>query len=105
MDRDTSDYDPRQDEEAADDRGMIGSETQEPGPGRDTARTDPDPVAASIDQPRGTVAMSENDPERTRLGAHLEGAGTIGHDVAAEEAARGADHSGYDEATDDPGPV
>jgi hypothetical protein len=64
---------------------MIGSESEEPGPGRDTSLTDPDPVAASTDQPRGTVAMSEGDPLRTRLGSHVEGAGVIGHDVAASE--------------------
>ena len=35
----------------ADDTGVIGSEAQEPGPGRDTALTDPDPVArrAAVD--------------------------------------------------------
>jgi hypothetical protein len=69
------------------DTGMIGSETQEPGPGRDTALTEPDPVEAGLEQPSGTVAMSENDPARTRLGAHMEGSGAIGHDVAAAEAA------------------
>jgi hypothetical protein len=62
----------------ADDTGMIGSEAQEPGPGRDTALTDPDPVASSVDQPRTTVAMSEGDPARTRLGAHEAGAEPIG---------------------------
>jgi hypothetical protein len=67
------------------DTGMVGSESEEPGPGRDTSLTDPDPVAASTDQPRGTVAMSEGDPMRTRLGSHVEGAGVIGHDVAAAE--------------------
>jgi hypothetical protein len=68
-----------------DDDGMIGSETEEPGPGRDTSLTDPDPVAASTDQPRGTVAMSEGDPMATRLGSHIEGAGAIGYNVAAAE--------------------
>ena len=68
-----------------DDDGMIGSEAEEPGPGRDTSLTDPDPVAASTDQPRDTVAMSEGDPMRTRLGSHVEGAGAIGYDVAAAE--------------------
>ena len=68
-----------------DDDGMIGSESEEPGPGRDTSLTDPDPVAASTDQPRGTVAMSEGDPMATRLGSHIEGAGVIGYDVAASE--------------------
>jgi hypothetical protein len=68
-----------------DDDGMIGSDAEEPGPGRDTSLTDPDPVAASTDQPRGTVAMSEGDPMATRLGSHIEGAGAIGYNVAAAE--------------------
>jgi hypothetical protein len=87
MDRDAANTD-RSDEARQGDTGMIGSEAEEPGPGRDTSLTDPDPVAASTDQPRDTVAMSEGDPMRTRLGSHVEGAGAIGYDVtAAEEAA------------------
>jgi hypothetical protein len=84
MDRDARESD-RRDEALQDDTGMIGSEAEEPGPGRDTSLTDPDPVAASTDQPRGTVAMSEGDPMATRLGSHIEGAGAIGYDVAAAE--------------------
>jgi hypothetical protein len=85
MDRDDAGMSDRSDEARQGDTGMIGSESEDPGPGRDTALTDPDPVAASTDQPRGTVAMSEGDPMRTRLGSHVEGAGVIGHDVAASE--------------------
>jgi hypothetical protein len=84
MDRDAENYD-RSDEARQGDTGMLGSETEEPGPGRDTSLTDPDPVAASTDQPRDTVAMSEGDPMRTRLGSHVESAGVIGYDVAAAE--------------------
>jgi hypothetical protein len=84
MDRDARDPD-RSDQTLQEDSGMIGSETEEPGPGRDTSLTDPDPVSASTDQPRGTVAMSEGDPMRTRLGSQVEGAGVIGYDVAAAE--------------------
>jgi hypothetical protein len=73
------------DDALQDNDGMIGSEAEEPGPGRDTSLTDPDPVAASTDQPRGTVAMSEGDPMATRLGSHIEGAGVIGYNVAADE--------------------
>jgi hypothetical protein len=85
MDRDDAGMSDRRDEALQDDTGMIGSESEEPGPGRDTSLTDPDPVAASTDQPRGTVAMSPGDPMRTRLGSHVEGAGVIGYDVAAAE--------------------
>ena len=84
MDRDAGESD-RRDEALQGDTGMLGSEAEEPGPGRDTSLTDPDPVAASTDQPRGTVAMSEGDPMATRLGSHIEGAGAIGYDVAAAE--------------------
>jgi hypothetical protein len=73
MDRDAENHD-RSDEARQGDTGMLGSETEEPGPGRDTSLTDPDPVAASTDQPRDTVAMSEGDPMRTRLGSHVEAA-------------------------------
>lgn len=85
MDRDDTGMSDRSDEARQGDTGMIGSESEEPGPGRDTALTDPDPVAASTDQPLGTVAMSEGEPLRTRLGSHVEGAGEIGDDVTAAE--------------------
>ena len=85
MDRDDAGMSDRSDEARQGDTGMIGSESEEPGPGRDTSLTDPDPAAASTDQPRGTVAMSEGDPMRTRLGSNVEGAGVIGHDVTAAE--------------------
>jgi hypothetical protein len=76
MDRDTREPD-RRDQTLQEDSGMIGSETEEPGPGRDTSLTEPDPVAAGTDQPRATVAMSEGDPMRTRLGSHVEGAAPV----------------------------
>jgi hypothetical protein len=85
MDRDDAGMSDRRDEALEDDTGMIGSEAEEPGPGRDTSLTDPDPAAASTDQPRGTVAMSEGDPMATRLGSHAEGTGVIGYDVVAAE--------------------
>jgi len=85
MDRDDAGMSDRGDEARQGDSGVIGSESEDPGPGRDTSLTDPDPVAASTDQPRGTVAMSDDDPMRTRLGSHVEGAGVIGYDVAASE--------------------
>lgn len=85
MDRDDAGMSDRSDEAQQGDTGMIGSESEDPGPGRDTSLTDPDPVAASTDQPRATVGMSEGDPMRTRLGSQIEGAGAIGYDVAAAE--------------------
>ena len=79
MDRDDAGMSDRSEQARQGDTGMIGSESEDPGPGRDTSLTDP------TEQPQGTVAMSEDDPMRTRLGSHVEGAGAIGYDVAASE--------------------
>jgi hypothetical protein len=54
------------------DTGMVGSETENPGPGRDTRRTDPAATAGAED-PEATAAMSDTDPDRTRLGSHEPG--------------------------------
>ena len=51
------------------DTGMVGSETENPGPGRDSRRTDPTATAGAED-PEATAAMSDPDPARTRLGSH-----------------------------------
>jgi hypothetical protein len=51
------------------DTGMVGSETENPGPGRDTRRTGPAATAGAAD-PEATAAMSGPDPDRTRLGSH-----------------------------------
>jgi hypothetical protein len=53
MDRDDAGMSDRSDEAQQGDTGMIGSESEEPGPGRDTSLTDPDPVAASTDDRPG----------------------------------------------------
>jgi hypothetical protein len=56
------------------DAGMLGSDAEIPGPGRDTRQTDPNPAAAtSADDPETTTAMSDDDPDRTRLGTHERG--------------------------------
>jgi hypothetical protein len=56
------------------DTGMLGSDAENPGPGRDTRRTDPYPAAAGdADDPETTTAMSDDDPDRTRLGSHQRG--------------------------------
>jgi hypothetical protein len=54
------------------DTGMLGSEAENPGPGRDTRQTDPD-AAPGADDPETTAAMSDADPDRTRLGSHEPG--------------------------------
>jgi len=50
------------------DTGMLGSDAEDPGPGRDTRQTDLDPAETSSEHPTRTVGMSGSDPERTRLG-------------------------------------
>jgi hypothetical protein len=50
------------------DTGMLGSDAENPGPGRDTRQTDPDPAETSSEHPTRTVGMSGSDPQRTRLG-------------------------------------
>jgi hypothetical protein len=75
MDRhqDPAIHDPDRDDlntnELDEDAGMIGSETEEPGPGRDQRRTNPDPSEESAEAPTDTVSMSDNDPEESRLGS------------------------------------
>jgi hypothetical protein len=102
MEPDAPDFDRRpEEEEPPRDTGMIGSDAEEPGPGRDASVTDPDPVAASADQPTGTVGMSDQDPMRTRLGAHKEDPG-IDDDVADEEAAAADRAKRPGPATDEP---
>jgi hypothetical protein len=54
------------------DTGMVGSETENPGPGRDTRQTDP-AATAGTDDPEATAAMSGTDPARTQLGSHETG--------------------------------
>jgi hypothetical protein len=54
------------------DTGMVGSETESPGPGRDTRRTNP-AATADAEDPQTTTAMSDTDPARTRLGRHEPG--------------------------------
>jgi hypothetical protein len=54
------------------DTGMVGSETKNPGPGRDSRRTDPAATAGAEDS-EATAAMSDPDPARTRLGSHEPG--------------------------------
>jgi hypothetical protein len=55
------------------DTGMLGSDAENPGPGRDTRQTDPDPAETSGEHPTRTLGMSDTDPDRTRLGSHERG--------------------------------
>jgi hypothetical protein len=53
------------------DTGMLGSDAENPGPGRDTRRTDP--ATSGAENPEATAAMSDPDPDRTRFGCHEPG--------------------------------
>ena len=46
------------------DTGMLGSDAQDPGPGRDTRQTELDPAETSSEDPTRTVGMSGADPQR-----------------------------------------
>ena len=54
------------------DTGMLGSDADNPGPGRDIRRTDP-AATPGADDPVATAAMSDAEPDRTRLGRHEHG--------------------------------
>jgi hypothetical protein len=54
------------------DTGMVGSDAENPGPGRDSRRTDPAATAGAED-PDASAAMSDPDPAQTRLGSHEPG--------------------------------
>ena len=51
---------------------ILGSDTENPGPGLDTRQIDPAAMPGAED-PEATAAMSDIDPDRTRLGSHEPG--------------------------------
>lgn len=85
MEPDAPDFERRpEDEEPHRDTGMIGSDAEEPGPGRDASPTDPDPLAASPTSQGGRWAC----PSKTRSVlalAHKETASGIDDDLATDE--------------------
>ena len=86
------------------DTGMLGSETENPGPGRDTRQTDLDPAATSSEHPTRAVGMSGSDPERTRLGTQ-ETSGRPLAGAAQDTTASGqADTGMVGSETENPGP-
>ena len=68
------------------DTGMLGSDAEDPGPGRDTRPTDPDPAATSSEHPTRAVGMSGSDPERTRLGTQKTSSGDVDTGMLGSEA-------------------
>jgi hypothetical protein len=86
------------------DTGMLGSDTENPGPGRDTRQTDPDPAAASSEHPTQTVGMSGADPERTRLGTQETSGRPLAGAPQAMATSGEADTGMVGSETDNPGP-
>jgi hypothetical protein len=86
------------------DTGMLGSDAENPGPGRDTRQTDRDPAATSSEHASRAVGMSGADPQRTRLGTQE----TSGRSLAGapqDTAASGqADTGMVGSEADNPGP-
>jgi hypothetical protein len=87
------------------DTGMVGSDAENPGPGRDTSRTDPDPAATSSEHPTQTVGMSGSDPERTRLGTQeTSGRPLAGAPQDASASSSHGDTGMVGSETENPGP-
>jgi hypothetical protein len=86
----------RDDEARQGDTGRIGSEAEEPGPGRDTSPTDPDPVAEPVvdqesydDVGRADGANFADEPPAAEGPAFwFEDAGTPDRSAVADEARR-----------------
>ena len=87
------------------DTGMLGSDAEDPGPGRDTRQTDPDPAATSSEHPTTTVGMSGADPQRTRLGTQeISGRPLAGAPQDAPASSSQADTGMVGSETENPGP-
>jgi hypothetical protein len=86
------------------DIGMLGSDAENPGPGRDTRQTDPDPAAASSEHPTKPVGMSGSDPERTRLGTQETSGRPLAGAPQDTTASGQADTGMVGSETENPGP-
>ena len=88
------------------DTGMLGSDAEDPGPGRDTRPTDPDPTATSSEHPTRAVGMSGSDPERTRLGTQTSSGdvdtGMLGSEAENPGPGRDTDRTDSTAGADDP---
>jgi hypothetical protein len=86
------------------DTGMLGSDAENPGPGRDTNRTDPDPAATSSEHPTRAVGMSGADPQRTRLGSQEISGRPLAGAPQATTSSRDPDTGMVGSETENPGP-
>jgi hypothetical protein len=85
MDRDAAKAD-RQDQALQGDTGMIGSESEEPGPGRDTSLTDPKRVEDAGPSDRSVFA--DEPPASGHSAFVTEDAGSADRTTVAEDQAR-----------------
>jgi hypothetical protein len=87
------------------DTGMLGSDAENPGPGRDTSQTEPDPAETSSEHPTRTVGMSGSEPERTRLGTQETSGRPLAGGAPQDTTASGeADTGMVGSETESPGP-
>ena len=86
------------------DTGMLGSDAENPGPGRDTRQTELDPAATSSEHPTRTVGMSGSDPQRTRLGTQETSGRPLAGAPQAMASSGEADTGMVGSEADNPGP-
>jgi len=86
------------------DTGMLGSDADNPGPGRDTRHTDPDPAETSSEHPTRTVGMSGSDPRRTRLGTQETSGQPLAGAPQDTTSSSEADNGMVGSETENPGP-
>jgi hypothetical protein len=86
------------------DTGMLGSDAESPGPGRDTRQTDLDPAETSSEHPTRTVGMSGSDPQRTRLGTQETSGRPLAGAPQDTTASGQADTGMVGSETENPGP-
>ena len=86
------------------DTGMIGSDAENPGPGRDTRPTDGDPAAGNTERTTRAVGMSGADPQRTRLGSQETGGRLLAGAPQDTTASGQADTGMVGSETENPGP-
>jgi hypothetical protein len=86
------------------DTGMLGSDAENPGPGRDTRQTELDPAETSSEHPTRAVGMSGPDPQRTRLGSQETSGRPLAGAPQDTTASRETDTGMVGSETENPGP-
>jgi hypothetical protein len=86
------------------DTGMLGSDAENPGPGRDTRQAELDPAETSSEHPTRAVGMSGTDPQRTRLGSQETSGRPLAGTPQATSSNRETDTGMVGSETENPGP-